>query len=345
MREDTHDGDSDSNCDSADGVWSQVGAECEHSWDENGLCSLPSLATAVKREHSDDPEADFPTICVLGATGTGKSSTCNTLFKLVGEGSFLCGKDMDPSTQETMIKVLPWRGQHERIRCVDTPGFGDPRLGRDVVHLRRMIKTLQTRVKVVHAFCIVFNSRSPRMDEQLMQMLAMFKNTFGSEFLNNVVILFTHWGYGDEGAFQRDDGDTKGWRAKETNHMLRKLLGHDFDCPCVFLDNMMHLRSMEELETRFTDELPHMVGEFERELDGVFRFLQRRPFCCAEIVAVLSEKDDNKMQLSERCDHLQKIETAIRPRRSTWSPDDVVAMPSLRFVWASPPGSAAQKHL
>ena len=60
---------------------------------------------------------------VIGSTGTGKSSTLNTLCGKQNEFHVSSGNQSEAS--ETKCKVLPWRGSEKEVRFIDTPGLAD----------------------------------------------------------------------------------------------------------------------------------------------------------------------------------------------------------------------------
>ena len=77
---------------------------------------------------------------MIGATGSGKSSSCNTICGQ--RDKFAVSSGLDGHTYETKGILTPWFGKgDEEIFIIDTPGLGDPK-GRDTKHIAEMITAL-----------------------------------------------------------------------------------------------------------------------------------------------------------------------------------------------------------
>mmetsp|Transcript_40779 Transcript_40779/g.73662 ORF Transcript_40779/g.73662 Transcript_40779/m.73662 type:complete len:844 (-) Transcript_40779:67-2598(-) len=238
------------------------------------------------------------TICVIGPTGTGKSSTCNSFFRCRSDDLFKVGSSLSSTTTDTALEQRPWRGSGQLVRCVDSPGLGDSE-GRDNQHVNAMVSFLKEQVKQVHVFLILFNGMEPKLNSHLKSMLLQFKDIFGEEFLRNVMIGFTRWEYTKlarkHRAIKKQSNEIK---AKEMNALLRDMLGHEFDCPCVFLDNNVNSFSDENLEEFFGDELQDVLCEFEAELSNVYDFARSRaPFACQDVVSVMANRETMKKKV------------------------------------------------
>ncbi len=92
---------------------------------------------------------------MIGATGSGKSQTCNTIS---GENYFQASAGMTSHTYETKGMLTHWFGdkQLEKIFVLDTPGLGDSE-GRDTKHIAEMICAIQ-QIEYIHSFVITMNS-------------------------------------------------------------------------------------------------------------------------------------------------------------------------------------------
>lgn len=260
------------------------------------------------------------TVCLLGGTGTGKSSTGNSLFK---RNVYQVGTGVDSQTSEPDVKIEPWRDDGPPFRCVDLPGLGDS-YGRDREQLDHMAEVLRDEVKYVNAFLLVL--RSLRFDSYLQNMLKKFRDVFGEEFLRNVVVVFTHWNFRKAARRRREkNGEDEHFWAKEINEALRKLLGHEFDCKCVFMDNSLTALSEEELEDEFEGQLPEVQRAVEEQVHSLRMFmLSREPFFCCGIDAVLAEKEDIKQRFNTMLPMLDTLDTARLGRQLISADNDFI---------------------
>lgn len=224
------------------------------------------------------------TVCLLGGTGTGKSSTCNTLFGCRSNDVFPVSHGTASATCRPQVAVLPWRGTGRLVRCVDVPGLGHTS-GHDRQRVGDTVEALRGTVREVHLFLLLLNSQAPRFDIHQQEMLTQFRQALGVDFLRHLMIGFSRWDFRPSASRRRQRRcQTEAWKASVTNKELRSLLGHDFDCPCVFLDNSLNALSDADLEQEFWGELPDVLHAFEAELQKVLSFMcGRRPFQCREL--------------------------------------------------------------
>lgn len=131
------------------------------------------------------------------------------------------------------------------------------------------------------------SNKEPRLNAHLKEMLTTFKQMFGEGFLRHMMICFTRWEYDKRAKKKRArSGNSEESRASLMNAELRKLLGHDFDCPCVFLDNVMNACSTEELSDLYDDELEDIQQQFDAELEKVRAFV----FAARLLAACIGER-------------------------------------------------------
>eukprot|EP00927_Polykrikos_kofoidii_P038914 TRINITY_DN3335_c0_g2_i1.p1 TRINITY_DN3335_c0_g2~~TRINITY_DN3335_c0_g2_i1.p1 ORF type:complete len:816 (+),score=139.93 TRINITY_DN3335_c0_g2_i1:66-2450(+) len=229
-----------------------------------------------------DTGGNILTICMLGPTGAGKSSTCNSLFA-VRNDLFPIGMDMSSTTSHTIAQVYPWRGLSDRIRCVDTPGFMDSRgASTDVRQIEDMVNFLKHRVRHVHVFLLFFKRDDNKMSQPLKDMLRALRNIFGDSFVANVMIAFTHWEYTKRGERMEQT------KANLMNEEVRKVFNHDFQLPCVYIDNLINCLSEEELRDLLEDDLEASQRRFETELQKIMTVMRSQdPFFCDGVAAVV----------------------------------------------------------
>jgi predicted GTPase len=132
----------------------------------------------------------YKSVCFIGATGSGKSQSCNTIC---GKDYFEASANMNSHTYETKGILAHWFGDpnNDKIFVIDTPGLGDSQ-GRDTKHIANMVCAIQ-QIEYIHSFVITINSQNPRVDDNLKGMLRIFERMFGNGFFANSIFLFTRW--------------------------------------------------------------------------------------------------------------------------------------------------------
>lgn len=81
-------------------------------------------------------QMNVKSVCVLGATGSGKSSTCKTITGSKTNEIFNPSSSLSAATYETKGSCTNWFGKSdlEPVIVLDTPGLGDTE-GRDTQHI------------------------------------------------------------------------------------------------------------------------------------------------------------------------------------------------------------------
>mmetsp|Transcript_23797 Transcript_23797/g.38210 ORF Transcript_23797/g.38210 Transcript_23797/m.38210 type:complete len:433 (+) Transcript_23797:61-1359(+) len=221
------------------------------------------------------------TICMIGATGVGKSSAANCIanIKKDSRNAFKASPEVKSCTYKTAVKKCRWFDDRQPMYLVDTPGLGDSE-GRDSRHIAEMAKALKEHGEV-HLFVIVFNGEDARMNEHTKGMIGIFSEMFGPEFLQNAALLFTHWPM-DKYSIRRRrrSGLTKENRHFEFNKKFQEIFGSTRDLPSFFLD--CEYDRCDEEEARPYKEEILKVKELAEAMD---------PFACLDVKNVLSLKD------------------------------------------------------
>ena len=145
----------------------------------------------------------FKVVVQIGLTGSGKSSTANSLC---GKEIFSVSAGTESETTAFDGVLIRWfnkRGE-DPVIIIDTPGIADSK-GRDTKHIAEMVVGLK-KVGYAHAFLIVVNSADPRLSDQLQETLNLFCQMFGPEFFRNALLVFTRFVHDDQSKWRRDNG-------------------------------------------------------------------------------------------------------------------------------------------
>jgi len=124
---------------------------------------------------------DVKNVIFLGSTGSGRSSTCNTISGLT-KGPF--SVNHKPVSEETHANY--YVSESKNIRLIDTPGFGDSKISETKIDeiLKQLASTFGGKI---HAFVLVVKINSHA--ETLPSDIDRIRDVFGDAALKNLIIL------------------------------------------------------------------------------------------------------------------------------------------------------------
>jgi len=282
------------------------------------LVSLPWQAFSYKPAEND-AELPGPRIIMLGATGTGKSSVANVLLgrdkqydNKVQHGCFTVGSGDKPVTTETCAHPGHYLSNTARpVTLIDTPGFGDKDVQKDLATVRQMVDVLKNKVQWVHVFGIAMMEK--RFTYEIKTMLDLFGDIFSDRFWKNVVIVVTKWSFANHNVKIRESKNlTEDSWAKERIESLRAnfpQIPANVEIPIVFIDS-------------FYDEVPSDVQneKFKQYTDQLWEFADNvEPMEMKDIKKALTEIAKLQKEKDELAIRKQVLEDQNRQLHSTIS--------------------------
>eukprot|EP00347_Sterkiella_histriomuscorum_P001044 403373553 len=247
-----------------------------------------------KREEILKLSTNFPSVCLIGVTGHGKSTTANML---VGEKEYFKTSSMIKSQTTSCSGVVRnWFGDpnQSQLLVLDTPGLGDSE-SRDSNHIANMVQSLKS-VGYVNTFLLVINSQEPRFNEMLKESFKIFESMFGGDFYKNIQFCFTRFFYNQslirirERGFQMTESEIiQQFRERFYAHFNYYLTLKQF----IFIDNMLFIDPDDDyslLEQLKFKEAKNRIKTFTMNNDI---------FLCQDIKQVQKENDRIKQDIEE----------------------------------------------
>lgn len=162
-------------------------------------------ATPFMRKHTiragPKMKTDYASLCIIGKTGTGKSTLANSL--LVGdmldkEELFNTSASVNSCTYNTASETGTLLGNGKNaLMVIDTPGLSES-MSADSKHIIGMIKYLKEVVKYVKLFVFTVNGQEPRFDTATRLLLKTFNSSLGAAFWDHCAVAYTRWGNSEE---------------------------------------------------------------------------------------------------------------------------------------------------
>ena len=251
---------------------------------------------------------------VVGETGVGKSSFCNTLVgKYHGAKLFPVGTKRVAVTNKTTIVDECFRGDQDRpIRVIDTPGFNDSgdtlsELQKDTDITTELITKLGD-VNSVHMFVLCINATGPHIPPSLIKMIKIFLSMYGfrvenfdkksdpEEFWRRLVVNFTRYSFSEAEVTKRKE-------TKETSDDLElcvlerlkkhfSLANHGLDdIKYFYIDSLYSKENAKELEM-FNNETERLY-EVLRTNSPARSFAHQKDFMRLRIYRDCNSNHDN----------------------------------------------------
>jgi len=238
-----------------------------------------------------------PRIVILGPAGAGKSSLANSLLgreeKFVNNVDWkkcfeaaVTGEDGRGKTSDVCAHQGHFLGDNDKpnITVVDTPGFG-MREDEEEETISKVVEALRDDIQYVDAFAIVLKRTDLRKTRSLLKIVEMYQIIFGKEFIKNVILVASFWGYSDDHKLEHGELTEEVWLEQQKT-LFNNIPGAD------------NLKAVY-YTPRFDHEDPKQVQRYNKEMNNLLQFAEDSPpFHCKDIVKAELEinklKEENK---------------------------------------------------
>jgi len=191
------------------------------------LSLLLSVSSGVTPPEENLAEFYKPRIVLLGESGVGKSSVALTLlggydgddqndYFRDHTNCFKVGKDSSQSiTKEACQEQgnLFGNTSEPNITVIDTPGWGvSGEVQFDITE--KIVDYLSEEIKYVNTFAILLKGSDNKETKQLENTVRLIKSILGKDFVQNVVLIATHWGHFPEDG---NEEEKKNWLEAQKN--------------------------------------------------------------------------------------------------------------------------------
>jgi len=278
------------------------------------LYNVVSSASFDVPDQENAKKYPSPRIVVLGTAGVGKSTFANALFNRSsryrhneGKSCFEAGKSTNGGKTTEACEETGYfldDPKYEMITVVDTPGMGmdNPE---ETLSTETIVTKLRDEIKYVHAFAMLYNSQGD--NRPLKERLAVFRhyiNIFGEDFLKNVIIVATRWGYNEQSEHERkenqEEGETEDWLTEQKKIQGFNDLKYGNELEAIYF-KPWNLISDEDLRHNSYENLIKLYNWT----------LEREPFHCQDIKAAKTEYQRLLDNHNEKLDELKRTQEEL----------------------------------
>jgi hypothetical protein len=233
-------------------------------------------------------------------------------------------------TLSTVIENGHWLGDLTKpVRVIDTPGHADTE-GRDESLQSKNIDCVK-RENIIDAFIWVRSAESPRFKPEDRAFFKIFCEMFGTRFLDNMVIVFTKWGFSDKEERKRIKAGSSVNGVKEA--LWLSMVGPDFPgppIPMIFIDALYDREDPKEILefNKSVADLWNAVDIFSampvKDVKFVRSEISRLKKKIAKLQAQLKGNDEKQKELTNQINSAYEKLVALKnelieQKKSRWS--------------------------